>query len=369
MNRLKKLLSISFVSTLIFLLTSCNSNDTPIKTRELSKGDTLPALSPLSSLPKEDLTTLLTGNAMTIEYRIIIGKRLAPPEKTAVEKLINRVFQHVDMTYNKWNPYSEISRLNRLKAGIKASISSDLERFFKQIDTIVTLTEGRFDPTIEPLQQLWKKHLEKGTTPTEEEIEFVVPAVGWKNIHYGQSLFCKDHDLTSLDLGGIAKGLCVDMLVETLNKAGYPNVFVEWGGEIHASGQHPEQRPWNIYISHPGNPDPRLAVDFVPLQNEAIATSGDYLQNWTVQTPGLDRSLQKTTYCHIIDPCTYQPLKIEKNTIASTSVLAPNCVLADGLSTAAMLFPTISEAKVWSEKIRENNPELTFWFVARVEKN
>ena len=156
-----------------------------------------------------------------------------------------------------------------------------------------------------------------------------------------------------------------DFAVESLNQAGFPDVFVEWGGEIRATGQHPDGRPWNIFISRLGDLDPRHAIAFVSLNNEAIASSGDYLQNWTVRTGGLCSS--QNTYCHIMDPWTFQPLKIEKNTIASASVSAPTCAFADGLATAAMLFSSIEEAKAWSEKIREKHPEVAFWFAVREE--
>ena len=36
---------------------------------------------------------------------------------------------------------------------------------------------------------------------------------------------------------GIAKGWCVDAIVETLNAAGFPDVYVDWGSDIRASGQ------------------------------------------------------------------------------------------------------------------------------------
>lgn len=344
---MKKFTEVSFLC-LVLLCSSCN-NTSPSKEHALT------------STPAE--TTVFQGNAMTIDYRIIVGQPLSHEEKQTVDKLIHQVFEHVNLTYNKWNPLSEISKLNRLKAGTVASISKDLEQFLNQIDSLVNLTEGRFDPTIEPLQQVWKSHLEKGTFPAEAEIEKVLPAVGWKKIHFGNQLFSKDHDLTSLDLGGIAKGLCVDLLMQKLNQAGYHDVFVEWGGEIAASGQHPEKRLWNIFISRLGNTDPNQAIAHVALDHAAIATSGNYLQNWTIQAPGLQN--QQLRFCHIIDPWTCQFLKMEQNTVASASVLAPNCTLADALATAAMMFPNISDAKAWSEAIRKKHPELLFWFASQ----
>ena len=138
----------------------------------------------------------------------------------------------------------------------------------------------QFDPTIEPIQQLWKNRLNEAREPGPDEIAALLPATGWNKIHIEKGLFWKDHDGCSLDLGGIAKGYCVDLLVEQLNAAGYPDVFVEWGGEIRASGRHPDKRPWNIFISRLGNSNPSLAIATIALRDQAIATSGDYMQFW-----------------------------------------------------------------------------------------
>lgn len=307
-------------------------------------------------------TTSLKGNRMTIDYQIIIGKELTPKETSSIQLVVDKVFDEINRIYNKWNPDSEISKLNKMKGKVIANISPQLEQLLKKIDEIYLLSQGRFDPTIEPLQQLWKKKLELASIPSAEEINALLPTIGWDKIHFGKGLFSKDHDLTSLDLGGIAKGFCVDLLVERLNEAGYPNVYVEWGGEIRASGFHPDQRPWNIFISRLGSPSLDDAIAVLPLKEQAIATSGDYLQNWTVSIPDQQQS---TTYFHIINPNTCQPLCIRSNSVASASVLAPTCVLADGLATAAMMFSTVSEARAWAKDLQKKDTSLRFWIVSR----
>jgi len=164
----------------------------------------------------------------------------------------------------------------------------------------------------------------------------------------------------SLDLGGIAKGYGVDLILENLNQAGFSDVFVEWGGEIRASGKHPEGRPWRIFISRLENNDPHLAIAHLDLVDQAIATSGDYLQNWTIEKDG-----NCSTFFHIIDPVTLHPLQKQPLSIASTSVVAPTCALADGLATVAMMFLSVEEAQVWAEKMKKENPDLSFWIVSR----
>lgn len=307
------------------------------------------------STPVSKMTTL-SGNAMTISYRILIGHPLSDSQERAAQTLVRSTFEEVDRIYNKWNPQSELSRLNQLPAHTTISISPELEHFLAVTQKVVEISQGRFDPTVEPLQQLWKERFSLGTTPTKEDIAAIIPAIGWDKIHFGNGKFSKDHSATQLDLGGIAKGHCVDLLVERLNAAGHPNVFVEWGGEIRASGQHPDGRPWNIFISRFGDSNPDHAIAHLPLQEEAIATSGDYLQHWTIE---------KTTYFHIFDPKNYQPLIASSKSVSSASVRAPNCAFADGLATVAMMFPSLVEAETWAKEVQKQHPEVQFWLVSR----
>lgn len=306
------------------------------------------------------VTTTFSANAMTIDYRIIIGQSLTDVQRAMAESIIQQTFSEINATFNKWNPDSEISKLNRLKSNEISKISPELEQFLMKTEQIVALSDQRFDPTIEPLQQLWKDKLKQGDTPTEHEIDSIMPAIGWDKIHFANGKFYKDHDLSSLDLGGIAKGLCVDWLVERLNAVGFNHLFVEWGGEIRASGRHPNDRAWNIYISQLADTDPDHAITHVHLNDQAIATSGDYLQNWTVKEGD-----KLVTYFHILNPSTGKPLIATEKSIASASILAPNCSMADGIATVAMMFPSVDEAVVWLESIKAQHPSIQYWLVTR----
>lgn len=303
--------------------------------------------------------TIFADIAMTVPYRITIGKTLNDKEREKVQKIIREAFKEIDAIYNKWNPLSELSRLNQMKAGEVSKISSGLEALLLQAQHLVELTEGRFDPSIEPIQKIWKEALEKGTIPDQKSIQEASLAVGWKNIHINNGTFVKDHDKTSIDLGGIAKGFLVDDLVEKLNQAGFPDVLVDWGGELKAAGKHPTGRNWNIFIARLGDSDPQHAAAEIPLNDQAIATSGDYQQIWTVR----NEKGEEVQYFHIINPFTLQPLIARKDSIASVSVLAENCAFADGLATAGMMFDTAEEAQLWAESIRKDFPKMTFWFI------
>lgn len=306
---------------------------------------------------------------MTIEYRILVGDVLSAEKSKAIHQIISDTFHEVDTIYNKWNPFSEISQLNQLKANEKISISLEMEKLLLLTDQIVKITDFRFDPTIEPLQDIWKKHLEKGTIPSDQEIQHIKHAIGWDKIHFNNGTFYKDEDLTSLDLGGIAKGYCVDLLVERLKKEQVENIYVEWGGEIRTSGIHPDQRPWTVFICCLEDPNPKNALAIVKLKEQAIATSGDYLQNWTIKGEE-DASLnsESRTYFHILDSKTLKPVIKTRSSVASASVLASTCAFADALATASMLLSTAEEAREWMENVKISYPEVAFWIISREDQ-
>jgi thiamine biosynthesis lipoprotein len=317
---------------------------------------------------RADGTTAFSGDAMTMHYKILIGETLSKNQITKIKEIIQKTFAAIDTTFNKWNPNSELSKLNSQKSGITTALSPDLLRLFKETDPIVALSKGKFDPTIEPLQALWKLKLEKGTIPTEAEIQTIAPAIGWDKISFTDGQFTKSNDFTKLDFGGIAKGLSVDILVERLTATGFSNLYVEWGGEIRVTGKHPQGRPWTVYISRLGDTDPDNAIATLHLEDQAIATSGDYLQNWTVKfsrNEGDEKESKPVTYFHIFDPVTLRPIEASHTSVASVSVVAPSCAMADGLATIAMMFPTVSEATLWAEEIKERFPDVSFWIVSR----
>ncbi len=314
-----------------------------------------------SPTPPPARLTHFSQNIMTIDYHISIGDRLSAQKKDQVQKIIHATFQEIDSIYNKWNPSSEISHLNQLSAHTPYSLSPQLYQFLQRLNELVALSEGRFDPTIEPLQQLWKNRLAEGTFPSRQEIEELKPCLGWHTIHFANGTFYKEDGRTQLDLGGVAKGLCVDLLIDRLHQAGLQHLFVEWGGEIRTLGFHPSRRPWQVYISQLDNPDPSQAIAHLELTNRALATSGDYYQYWTVLTA----TGEEKAYCHIFNPLTLEPLEIKPGSVASASLLALDCVTADALAKVLMLFDTIEEAQAWLKTLQQQHPYLACWIATR----
>jgi FAD:protein FMN transferase len=287
------------------------------------------------STPSEP--TPFAGVRMTLPYCVLIGDPLTVADRDQVWEIIDEVFGLVDSCFNNWNPNSEISKLNTAPAHTAIPLSPQLEELLERAQQVVVLTQGRFDPTVAPLQKLWRASLESGRRPALEQVEELRSAVGWEKLQFCDHSCTKSHAKTALDLCGLSKGYAVDLLVERFNQAGFKNVHVTWGGEICVAGRHPRGRSWNALVA---SPEGGGAIAYLDLDQQAVATSGDYEQIW---------SLPDSSFTHICDPHTGALLEVKKGSVASATVIAPTCWLADGLATALMLATSAEEASALSQ--------------------
>lgn len=290
-----------------------------------------------TSCTKKDPCTHFEGRAMTMPYHITVGKHLSAKDQKKTFEVIEKTFAEVHDTFDNWNPNSEISRLNASPKEALIPLSLTLQNLLSLCEQIVTLSGGRFDPTIAPLVKVWKDK-----SPSSEELQSACEAVGWNHISIHNGILKKDHPLTSLDLSAITKGACVDLLTERLIALGLKDFVVEWAGEIRAQGHHPETGDWLIPIN------PALTINHhsmapIPLRNSALSTSG---------------------HVPIIDPLTASPTEKTDFAVAYAAVIAPTCALADALSTAALLFPTRKEAEKWAQEVVELYPDVRFWILS-----
>ena len=124
-----------------------------------------------------------------------------------------------------------------------------------------------------------------------------------------------------LDFSSIAKGYGVDRLALCLERHGVRHYLVEVGGELRGAGMKPGGEPWWVELE--GVPDAAAAPQaVVALHGLAVATSGDYRSYFK---HGQGRA------SHTIDPRSGHPIA---HGIASCTVVAATCMVADALSTA-----------------------------------
>lgn len=112
----------------------------------------------------------------------------------------------------------------------------------------------------------------------------------------------------------------MDQLSEYLDQRGLSRHLVDIGGEIKTAGRNHRGKIWKVGIS---TPDEKSGIQkAVPLDNRAMATSGDYRNYFEVD--GI-------RYSHTIDPKTGRPIT---HSLASVTVIHDTCMVADALATA-----------------------------------
>lgn len=274
---------------------------------------------------------------MGISYSIWVGEPLNAEQKKQIETVICACFTHVDKVFNYWNPASEIALLGKLPALEKRALSPALLALLHKVDTLYTISKKKFDITIAPLLILYREAFQKGVFPSPEKVAEAQQLVGWGKVHLENNVLWKEESEITFDLGGIAKGVAVDLITEKLQALGYSSLYVEWGGEIRTVGSHPSGRKWRILIEN--------SDQVVELENRAIATSGDYYQYWRVG---------EREYFHIIDPESQKPLERKKG-LGSATVIAPTCYLADAVATILMFYNTEEERKLVMQAFPECN--------------
>ncbi|MBX7065900.1 MAG: bifunctional methylenetetrahydrofolate dehydrogenase/methenyltetrahydrofolate cyclohydrolase FolD [Parachlamydiales bacterium] len=283
----------------------------------------------LASCQKKNPCTHFNGEAMSMPYQIIVGKSLSNKEQRAVKEVIEQTFAQVHDTFDNWNPDSEISKINHAEKETLIPLSPPLQNLLDLCSEMVTVSGGRFDPTIEPLK-------------ANANALDLADAIGWNHLSIHNGILKKDNRSTALDLGGIAKGMCIDWIVERLQSQGIEDLVVEWAGDIRALGHHPDQGDWLVPVN-PALTVGKQPMAPIPLRNCAMATSRNI---------------------GLIDPLTLSATEKTPFSIVGACVIAPTCALADALATAAILFPTRKEAESWAQEVVEKYPDVRFWILS-----
>ena len=237
-----------------------------------------------------------------------------------------QIFNDINHSMSTYIPNSIISEVNNNRT---IKIDSHFKRVFETSKQVFDETNGRFDPTIGAVVNAW----DFGPEGKIEQLDSVIikdlmQSVGLNKVSVEGFLITKP-SATKIDFNAIAKGYTVDALATMLSSLGYENYLVEVGGELFAAGINPEKEiPWRVAIDHPEQRETRAFIATLPLQNQGLASSGNYRKFRTDE--------QGTNYVHTINPKTG---KTVKSNVLSTSVLAPSTMLADAYATALMVMP------------------------------
>ncbi len=244
---------------------------------------------------------------------------------TLAEALIAAVvaeMQGIDESMSPYKKQSELSYINQ-NAGKKAvTVSPELFSLLVKAKEISELSKGAFDITYASVGYYYD--YKKGHKPSQQQIDKSLPAIDYRVLKLDlvnrQVKFGSNK--VKIDLGGIAKGYAVKRCITLLAEQGIKYALVSAGGDTAILGDK-NGRPWYVGVKHPRADDKQAVI--LPLQDEAISTSGDYERYF------LENGQR---YHHIINPKTGKSTK----GVLSVSVIGADATITDALSTTVFVL-------------------------------
>ena len=314
-----------------------------------------------------------------------------------VNAVVGVVARHEDM-WSVFRPSSEVSRLNDVvastggggasrcgadsaQAGHGLVVSEETDRLLRDAQALAEATGGAFNPLIGPLVAAWDVKAMRAAyvagaplppAPAADAVEAALCASSWSLLSRvgerrwvmgvpGESAGGVDAPSPSLDLGGIAKGYTADACRDLAVAMGARGVLVSVGtSSVSVFGTRADGSSWRAGLRDPqGGPTSVAGVVELPVGGMAsLSTSGDNLGPLGVLAPEVvvraagsvsDHHARETSRetaagdgrvfdHHIIDPRTGYPANAG---VRQVSVVASSGVLAEALSTALLVDPSI----------------------------
>ena len=241
--------------------------------------------------------------------------------------------------FSRFDPDSELSRLNRDHRPV-VPVSPMMRRFLAAARASAQLTGGLVDPTLvaELERAGYDRSLAGRAAVSLPTALAMAPArrpaaprarAQWRSVTLdARAGTVARRPGTRLDTGGIAKGLFVDILAETL--AGHPSFAVDACGDLRFGGRAGFARPVQV-----ASPFDESIVHVFELTGGAASTSGISRRAW------LDADARPAH--HLLDPATGRP--------AYTGVVQATALATTGVEAAARAKAAVlsgrREASAW----------------------
>ena len=267
---------------------------------------------------------VFSGSTMGSTYRVTVIAPSSFKAKDQLEGDIIEAMESVNRSMSTYLPDSELSQINLLPKDETVALSSGLNEVLQEAQRVSSLSDGAFDVTIGKAIRLWGFGQDGQITkrPSQEVINSLKQTIGYSNILLANRELTKRVDELEINLSAIAKGYAVDRVAQAIESYGQTDYLIDIGGDLRASGKNAKGVVWRVGVEKPS-----LAggiSQIVSINNQAIATSGDY-RNFLV--------IDGKKYSHTIDPNTLEPVF---HRLASVSVLHESAMTADALATAIL---------------------------------
>jgi thiamine biosynthesis lipoprotein ApbE len=239
----------------------------------------------------------------------------------ALREAVAGEVERLERTLSPWRKESATSQFNAAETTLPVQVPEELCRIVNFAQRVSRASAGNYDITVGPLVSLWGYGPEgpREGLPSAEEIQRVLPSVGWEKLHVGAGTLRKSDPRMQVVLS-LLQGHAVDQVARLLSERGCTEYLVELGGELFARGR------WTVAVENPAKPGTSVRV--LELADSALATSGLYRAR---------RVANGREVSHFLSPKTGQPVESDRELC---SVAGPSCLEAKGWAAALMATGT-----------------------------
>lgn len=294
---------------------------------------------------------IIDGQALGTYYRI---KYLdLGHDKENFQKGIDSILKVINSSMSTYIVSSDISKINSGDSTIV--VDEHFEKVFQKANLMWYKSQGYFDPTVGAWVNAYgfgpNKKLKKIGL---KERDSLMKITGWPRIRLTkEKRVIKDDSNIFIDFNALAKGYTVDQINSYFEKKGSKNHLIDIGGELVSRGKNLiTNKMWSVGIEKPSETTlPRKIFDIIELNNEALATSGNYRKY------RLDKETNQK-YVHSINPLNGRPAR---SNILSVSVKAEDCMTADAYATSLMVMPL----KMGKKLINDTPNVEALWIISK----
>jgi thiamine biosynthesis lipoprotein len=279
--------------------------------------------------------------AMGTEFTIFVYADSASDADTICESAFEEV-DRIEQMLSNYRESSELSRINRNAANAVVTTDPEMLSFLEQAAHWSSVSDGGFDITVGRLMKAWGFYRHSGRIPTDEELDELRPATGWRKVQIDRDE--RTVHFTSpgveLDPGGIGKGFAVDAVVRVLREQHVRAALISAGSStVYALGAPPGKDGWRIVI--PGPLPGTDSLSILSLRDTSISSADCSQKNFTIGGH---------VYCHIMDPRTMRPVEGR----IQVSVIDPSATASDALSNVVFVEPPEQIGRILSANAPES---------------
>lgn len=253
---------------------------------------------------------------------------LVAADSGTAERMIDTAVAEVariESLISDWKPETQVSLVNRNAGIAPVKVDREVLALAQRAVQISKQTSGAFDISFAAMEKIWTFDGSMTDMPSPEAVKKAVAKVGYQKIRIdttASTIFLEEKGM-KIGFGALGEGYAADRCRDKLFAKGIKAGLVNGSGDIRSWGKQPNGKSWTIGITDPFRRGDYYAV--VPLQKEAVTTSGSYEKY---------AEIDGRRYAHIINPATGYPA----TGLTSVTVFGPSAERCNAFSTSLMVM-------------------------------